>query len=95
MPTSSAWLRLDDDGAAATQLTVTLARTITVTIEGSDDDCNAETVTGIYAQAPFIAPSAMTWLCPDMTNLSVVESDVCAGRDQHRRSADVSEIDGE
>ena len=66
---SSAWCRLDDFGAPAAQLTVTVSGTATVTVEGSDDDANANTITGIYAQTPLIAPSAMTWICPDTTNL--------------------------
>jgi hypothetical protein len=67
---SSAWLRCDDYGAAATQITVTVSGTITFSVEASDDDCNAQTVTGISAMTPAIAPSAMTWFSPDTTNLT-------------------------
>lgn len=61
---SSAWARLDDYGFAPVDLQVDLSGTMTFTVEASDDDPNAG------APLPVIAPSAMSWTCPDTTNLS-------------------------
>lgn len=46
--------------------------------------------------SPLIAPSAMMWLYPDTTNLSPKSANLTYKLGgTNRRSADVSEIDGE
>lgn len=61
---SSPWARLDDYGFAPIDLQIDVTGTANWTVEASDDDPNL-----IPPQTP-VAPSAMTWICPDTTNLS-------------------------